>query len=155
MDTTDNWLTHDHHKYDEMLSECEMAAEMADWKDAIRLFDEFIIELKLHMQLEDEVLYPLFEKKQNDDEMSVLHEEHENLIRLLRDLICVIKTKNVDHFIDSLVPLHEAMNEHNKHEEIVFEHLGSDSLLTRRDEIIERLSAIKAEKGYKSKERLF
>lgn len=57
--------------------------------------------------------------------------------------------------MDSLVPLHEAMNEHNEHEEIVFERLGSDSLLTRRDEIMEQLSAIKAQKGYKSKEWIF
>lgn len=157
MSTTDNWLIHDHHKYDEMLTECEMAAEMADWKDAIRLFNQFTTELNLHMQLEDEVLYPIFEDKQNDDddEMSILHEEHENIVRLLRDLVCVIKTKNIDHFMDSLVPLHEAMNEHNEHEEIVFERLGSDSLLTRRDEIMEQLSAIKAQKGYKSKEWIF
>lgn len=59
MSTTDNWLIHDHHKYDEMLTECEMAAEMADWKDAIRLFNQFTTELNLHMQLEDEVLYPI------------------------------------------------------------------------------------------------
>lgn len=157
MDTTNNWLIHDHHKYDEMLTECELAADMADWKDAIQLFDKFTTELKLHMQLEDEVLYPLFEEKQSDDddEMSILHEEHENLMRLLRDLVCVIKTKNIEHFMDSLVPLHEVMNEHNEHEEMVFEHLGSDSLLTRHDEITERLSAIKSQKGYESKKWIF
>ena len=157
MDTTNNWLIHDHHKYDEMLTECELAADMADWKDAIQLFDKFTTELKLHMQLEDEVLYPLFEEKQSDDddEMSILHEEHENLMRLLRDLVCVIKTKNIDHFMDSLVPLHKAMNEHNEHEEMVFERLGSDSLLTRHDEITERLSAIKSQNGYESKKWIF
>lgn len=151
---TTNWLIHDHHKYDEMLTECEMAAEMADWKNAVHLFNEFIKELKLHMQLEDEVLYPLFEKTQDNshDQITVLHEEHDNLIRLLHDLDSIIKTNNIDHFMESLLPLHEAMNEHNEHEEAVFQHLEDDSILMRRDEILGRLSAIQKKQGYKPKD---
>jgi len=30
MNETNNWLIHDHRKYDEMLTECEIAAEMAE-----------------------------------------------------------------------------------------------------------------------------
>lgn len=154
MNENTNWLVHDHRKYDEMLTQCEMAAEMADWKDAVRLFNEFTSDLKLHMQLEDEVLYPLFEQKEADseDEMTELHEEHETLVRLLRDLVCVIQTKNIDHFMESLLPLHETMNEHNKHEEAVFRRLGSDSLLTHRDEIMEKLSAVQNKEGHKQKD---
>lgn len=151
MNKATNWLVHDHHKYDQMLTECEMAAEMADWKDAVHLFNEFTNDLKVHMQLEDEVLYPLFKQTDADseEEIAVLSEEHENLVRLLGDLVTVIKTKNIDHFMESLLPLHEAMNEHNEHEEAVFLHLGNDSILTRRDEIMERLSALQMKQGYK------
>jgi hemerythrin superfamily protein len=154
MNDTTNWLVHDHLKYDAMLSECEMAAEMASWKDAVRLFNTFTSDLKLHMLLEDEVIYPLFEQTGDDseDDMALLHEEHDNLVRLLRDLDSVIKTKNIDHFMESLLPLHKAMNEHNEHEEIVFRRLGNDSLLTRREEVMNRLSAIQSKEGYKSKE---
>jgi len=150
MNNASNWLVHDHRKYDEMLTECEMAAEMADWKDAVRVFNEFTSDLKLHMQLEDEVLYPLFAQKESDseDDITILHEEHENLVRLLCDLVYVIKTKNIDHFMESLLPLHKAMNEHNKHEEAVFRRLGDDSLLMRRDEIMDRLSAIQTKQGH-------
>ncbi len=153
MNNSTDWLIHDHHKYDVMLTECEMAAEMADWKDAVRLFNKFITDLKFHMQLEDEVLYPLFAKKEADSESEIaeLYEEHDNLIRLLQDLVCIIKTKNIDHFMESLLPLHKAMNEHNEHEEAVFQSLGDDSLLTQRDEIISRLSAIQAKQGHKEK----
>lgn len=149
MEHTTNWLLHDHHKYDQMLNECEMAAEMADWKDAVRLFNAFIKDLKLHMQMEDEVIYPLFEQKEADSqsEISELHEEHENLVRLLSDLVSIIKTKNIDHFMDSLVPLHAAMNEHNEHEEDVFQRLGNDTLLNQRDEVMQRLSTLQAKKG--------
>ncbi len=153
MNTTNNWLIHDHHKYDEMLTECEMAAEMADWKDAVRLFNEFTNDLKLHMQLEDEIIYPLFEKKSADaiDAMTELHEQHEDLVRLLTDLVSVIKNKNIDHFMESLVPLHKIMNEHNQFEEEVFRRLGNDDLLMRRDEVMQQLSALQAKDGYHAK----
>ena len=153
MNKTTNWLIHDHRKYDEMLTECEMAADMADWKDAVQIFNTFANDLKLHMQLEDEVLYPIFEEKESDaeNEINQLQEEHDNIVRLLRDLVDVIKNKNIDHFMESLLPLHEAMNEHNEHEESVFQRLGSDSLLMRRDEIMDRLSVILAKEGHQPK----
>lgn len=157
MNDTNNWLIHDHRKYDEMLTECEMAAEMADWKDAVRLFNEFTNDLKLHMQLEDEVIYPLFEKKgaEAEDAMTELHEQHEDLVRLLTDLVSVIKNKNIDHFMESLVPLHKIMNEHNEFEEEVFQRMGNDDLLMRRDEVIQQLSALQAKDGYHAKEWTF
>lgn len=150
MNETSNWLVHDHRKYDALLTECEMAADMADWKGAVQLFNEFVSNLKLHMLMEDEVLYPFFKKEVSgsDDKIAVLLEEHENLVRLLRDLISVIKTKNIELFTESLVPLHEAMNEHNHHEEIVLQDLGEDSLLTRRDEIMARLHALQEKEGH-------
>jgi hemerythrin len=109
------------------------------------------------MQLEDEIIYPLFEKKTAEakDAMLELHEQHENLVRLLTDLSCVIKTKNIEHFIESLVPLHKIMNEHNSYEEEVFQRLGSDSLLMHRDKVMQQLSTLQAKEGYQIKEWTF
>jgi len=154
MKTKANWMVHDHQKYDQMLTECEMAAEMADWKDAVRLFNEFTHDLKLHMHMEDEVLYPLFKQKGADqeDEIIELSEEHENLVRLLRDLVSVIKTKNIDHFMDSLLPLHKAMSEHSQHEETVFQSLENDPILMRRDEIMKQLSDLQKQDGHESRD---
>ena len=150
MNETSNWLLHDHRKYDALLTECEMAAGMADWKDTVHLFNEFVADLKLHMQMEDEVLYPFFEEEVSDaaDKIAVLYEEHENLVRLLRDMVSVIKTKNIELFTESVLLLHGAMNKHNYHEEVVFQCLGENSLLTRRDEIMARLHALKEKEGH-------
>lgn len=153
MNETSNWLVHDHRKYDALLSECEMAAEMADWKGAIDLFNKFVAELKLHMQMEDEVLYPFFEKEVSgaSEKIEVLAEEHDEIVRLLRDLVSVIKAKNIEHFLESLLPLHEVMNEHNEHEESVFLNMGNDSLLMHRDEIMQRLHVVEEKEGHKQR----
>ncbi len=139
-----NWLVHDHRKYEAALEDCESAAGAGNWKEAVRLFYDFVEDLKLHMRMEDEVVYPVFreEVEDPDDELGELMDEHDDLARLLTDLATVIKNKNYDHFEVSLTPLYKAMVEHNEHEEQVLSRMGSDSLLTRRDEILQRLEEL-------------
>lgn len=144
MSNESNWLVHDHRRYEQALDECIMAAEVDDWKDAVGLFKKFVEDIQLHMRMEDEVLYPLLDEESGDPEgeIALLSEEHDDLVRLIGDLIHVIKTKDFDHFEQSLVPLNKAMTLHNNHEEAVFLSLGSEGFLMRRDEILVRLEAV-------------
>ena len=139
-----NWLIHDHRRYEEALEDCEVAAEEECWGEAVKLFKAFAEELKLHMLMEDEVLYPLLEKESGDPygDLAELNDEHENLVRLLCDLIYVIKEKDFDHFEKSLKPLHKAMTDHNNNEEKVFQSLGTEAVLLRRDEVMSRLDTL-------------
>ena len=152
MNDTSNWLVHDHHKYDVALDECETAADVGEWKNAKRLFQDFITDLKLHMQMEDEVLYPLFIEENGDPNGIIAHlsDEHDYLARLVHDLAYIIKANDFDHFLDSLEPLHKAMNLHNEHEERVFMNMSNQSILMRRDEIMERLHAVQNTQGSRS-----
>jgi len=147
MNETTNWLVHDHRKYEAALEECEMAAGAGDWKSAIRLFQGFVEDLKVHMRMEDEVLYPAFveEVEGAADDIADLSDEHDTIARLLHDLAYVIKRNDMDHFEDSLQPLYQAMTLHNEHEEQVLLGMGKDSLLTRKDEILARLKRMGAE----------
>ncbi len=149
MNKPSNWLVHDHRKYDVMLEDCEEAADMGEWKNAKHLFHVFVTDLKLHMQLEDEVLYPLFAEENDDPEGVITHlsDEHDYLIRLVNDLEYIIRANDFDHFLDSLEPLHRAMNRHNEHEEKVFLSMFNRSILMRRDEVIERLHAVQNKQG--------
>ena len=149
MNSTSNWLLHDHHKYDMTLDECEAAADTGEWKKAKRLFKDFVTDLKLHMRMEDEVLYPLFVADNGDPEGLITHlsDEHDYLVRLVQDLMSIINANNFDHFLDSLPPLHQAMNLHNKHEEQVFLNMTNPSILMRREEIMQRLHAIQDKQG--------
>lgn len=144
MPETSNWLVHDHRSFEAVLRDCELAAGAEDWKAAVALFQGFAEDLKLHMRMEDEVIYPVFrrEVEDPDDDLGELMHEHDNLARLLNDLARVIRNRDFDHFEESLAPLYEAMSEHNSHEEIVLSRMGSDSLLTRRDEILHQLERI-------------
>jgi len=145
MPETKNWLVHDHRRFEETVKECELAAGAQDWKTAVALFNSVIDDLKLHMRMEDEVIYPFFRQEVGDpdDDIGDLVYEHDNLARLLTDLAKVIKNRNFDHFEASLEPLYQAMIEHNAHEEEVLKRMGDESLLKRREEIVEQLETIK------------
>jgi len=139
-----NWLVHDHRKYDQALKNCEFAAEVSEWKTAVKLFNTFVEDLKLHMRMEDKVLYPLLQKESGDPngDLDLLSDEHHDLVRLLGDLTHVIRVRDFDHFEESLRPLHRVMVRHNDHEEAVFKSLGTQSLLLRREEVLSQLDAI-------------
>ncbi len=138
-----NWLNHDHLKYDEALDECELVAASGDWKNAVRLFKIFVEDLKHHMRIEDEILYPMIEGRvELKQDIALLKDEHSNMVRLLRDLIFVIKTNDIDHFEESLEPLHQYMRDHNEHEEAVFMNAGIEEVLMPKEEFLNRLERL-------------
>ncbi len=92
----------------------------------------------------DSALHPLFREENGDPDgvISHLSDKHDYLAHLVHDLAYIIKSNDFDHFLDSLQPLHHAMNRHNKHEEKVFLNLAKPSILMRREEIIARLKTV-------------
>lgn len=144
MSESSNWLVHDHRKYEATLEECELAAGAGEWKEAVQLYHSFADELKVHMLMEDEVLYPAFmeEVDNSADIIADLSDEHEQIVRLLHDLSYVIKRNDMDHFEESLLPLYKALTQHNNHEEEVFSKLENHPLLMRREEIMARLKSL-------------
>jgi len=144
MSDSSNWLIHDHRNYEAALKACEIAAGVEEWKEAVQRFDDFVADIKMHMRMEDEVLYPFFKEEVGDpnDEIGELTDEHDRVAQLLRDLAIVIKNKNYDHFEECLEPLYKTLTEHNAHEEAVFRRMSDHALLTRRDEILRRLEAL-------------
>lgn len=145
-----NWLVHDHREYDAALEQCEIAAGAEEWDEAVSLYKGFVDDLKLHMQMEDEVIYPMLEGlgAAAAAEVAVLREEHADLERLLADLHSILRTRDYDHFLESLKPLHRALRRHNTHEEAVLERRGGDpTLMQQRDAALARLRAVEAERG--------
>ena len=147
---TSNWLVHDHRKYETALDECESAAEAGEWNKSTHIFYRCVEDLKLHMRIEDEVLYPFFKKEYGDPdgEIADLIKEHNQIVRLLHNVAYVIKASDLDHLKQTLRPLHKALREHNEHEEDIFLRiLEKDTLLSRHDEILECLNSMQQKEG--------
>lgn len=149
MSESSNWLYHDHRKCEALLSECQEAVEREDWPFAKRLFDELVTHLKLHMLMEEEVLFPAYEEMMDAPRgpTAALRQEHDKIVRLLRDLSTVLKTKRSEHFLESLAPLEAVMSQHHDKEEDIFLPMAGHVLLGKREEISKRLKEFAAKGG--------
>ena len=142
MSSSDNWLIHEHSLYEDLLSSCHEAVEIEDWGGANRVFRELVTHLKRHMALEEEVLYSAYEAAVEAPQgpTRALREEHDQIVRLVRDMLRIIKTRDSDHVLESLVHLEKHMIKHHEKEEDIFLPMASHILDARREEISQQLA---------------
>jgi hemerythrin-like domain-containing protein len=143
MSTKDKWLVHEHSIIEGLLFECEDAIGREDWKAANRKFMELIDDLKLHMALEEEVLFPAYEASGDAPQgpTAALRREHDEIVRLVEDMVQVIRTRDSAHVLDSLIALEKVMIKHHEKEEDIFLPMASRLLLPQRDELLKKLNA--------------
>ncbi len=89
-----DWLVHDHSKYEEMLLACVEAVEQWEWATANELFETLVEQVKGHMAMEEEVLYPAYESLAElpQEPLRALRNDHDKVVQLVRDLNIVLKT---------------------------------------------------------------
>ncbi len=141
MNSTDNWLVHEHALYEDLLARSQGAADTEDWETVDRVISELVTHLKRHMALEEEVLYPAFEATPHAPQgpTRALRDEHGNIVRLIRDTARVIRTRDSDHVHECLVELERLMIKHHEKEEDIFLPMASHILNASRDELLRRL----------------
>ena len=148
MGSTDNWLVHEHSLYEELLSRCQEAADMESWETADLTFRELVTHLKRHMALEEEVLYPAYESSTHAPQgpTTALRQEHDNIVRMLRDMARVLRTRDSDLLLECLALLENLMIKHHEKEEDIFLPMASHILRESRAALLKRLDAFDASK---------
>jgi len=148
MNSTDNWLEHEHSLYEDLLSRCMDAAELEDWGTATKAFNELVTHLKRHMALEEEVLYPAYEATPHAPQgpTKALREEHDNIVRMVRDMAQLLKTRDSEHVLECLAYLESLMIKHHEKEEDIFLPMESHILGESREELSRKLGEFDASK---------
>ncbi len=148
MNSRDNWLVHEHSFYEDLLSQCQDAAEIKDWRNVDLAFGELVTHLKRHMALEEEVLYPAYESMPHVPQgpTTVLQEEHSKIVNLIRDLVQVIKTRNPEHVLERLARLENRMIKHHEKEEDIFLPMAGYILNASHDELSRKLDELDTSK---------
>lgn len=149
MNSDDNWLVHDHSLYEDILFKCQDLVEAGEWNDARQSFDDLVRHLKNHMAMEEEVLYPAYEKRvtSSTGPTQALREDHDQLVQLVRDMIHVFRSRDAGHVLDCLSHLEEKMIKHHEKEEDIFLPMASVILDTSREEITRQLNSFDASKA--------
>jgi len=142
MALTDNWLVHEHSLYEDLLTGCLDAAEAEDWNTIDRIIHELVTHLKRHMALEEEVLFPAYEATPDAPQgpTTALREEHDTIVRLIRDIVVVVSSRNSDVVLECLAQLEYHMIKHHEKEEDIFLPMASHILNSSRDEVLRRMA---------------
>ena len=136
-----NWLLHDHRKYEDMVEQCRTAVKSDYWELVESLFRELVSLLKGHFLMEELVLFPAYEKLRGapQEPSRVLREEHDQIRRVLGILSTALESRLVEDFSASLDSLEDMMERHHEKEEEIFLPMAGHALLERREKIMQEL----------------
>ncbi len=102
-------LKADHRKVEDLFEKFEKAGDSAKPK----LVEQICTELKIHTMIEEEIFYPAFKGKIEDDTLNEAYVEHDGAKMLVNDLA----TGEVDEYYDAKVHVLSEEIKHHVHEE--------------------------------------
>lgn len=77
-------LEHDHRLMDAILTDVDVFANQRDWRAAAAYFAQFRARITAHMAVEEEIVFPIFQRATGyDGPVAVMLREHEQIRRLL------------------------------------------------------------------------
>lgn len=141
MEDGSSWLHHDHRRYEVALADLASLAEVEDWSAVRARFAALRKDLELHVRMENDVLYRVYEELPDAPQaptMSLRH-EHDEILVLLRDVGYVLGTLDSERVLEALAALEHAVTRHHQNEEEIFLPMAGHALLAQRDEVLRRL----------------
>jgi hemerythrin-like domain-containing protein len=112
-------LISDHRSCDGLFAQAENAAGRHDWSACLRQFDLFLEAMIRHFRVEEENLFPAFERASGSASgpTAMMRMEHENMRELLRDMGEAIRSRGSDDYLGLSETLLLYMQQHNIKEE--------------------------------------
>jgi iron-sulfur cluster repair protein YtfE (RIC family) len=121
MSTIPDYMTQKHRHCDDIFTTAESAAAQKNWPEANRQWQLFVNELELHLQAEENILFPQFEQAtgMSAGPTQVMRGEHQQMRALIDDINKALKAENKDQFLGLSETLMILMQQHNMKEEMM------------------------------------
>jgi len=141
--TVSGLLEGDHRRLDAMVLEVQSLATSNSFREADERFSEFACGLRRHMDLEEQVLFPLLEQAgaPSGGPTDVMREEHADIRRCLAEAENAIRTENSGRVEEALDDLTDTLTSHNTKEELVLYPMADEAAGNDRDTLVRRLQA--------------
>ena len=119
MDSIPDYMTASHRQCDEVFAEAESAVAENNWPAAKQKWQEFSRELEAHIQAEETILFPLFERAtgMTSGPTQVMRMEHEQMRALANELGQALSTEKQKEFLGLSETMIVMMQQHNMKEE--------------------------------------
>lgn len=143
MSTIKEYLTNDHRRCDDIFAKMEEEAG-SSLESARTLAQEFVTDMQHHFAMEEQVMFPEFEKKtgmtQGPTEM--MRQEHAQMRSLLLQLMSAIDEKNSDRFFGTSETLMILLQQHNMKEEQMLYPMAQQHLSAESDRIVSTMDSL-------------
>lgn len=100
-ETIKSFLTQDHRNCDEEFANLENVVASGDWQKAQEAFNEFENELQTHFDMEEKVLFPIFEQNtgMTCGPTQVMRMEHSQMSNVLSQMREDVAKQDKNHFL--------------------------------------------------------
>ncbi|MDD2291402.1 MAG: hemerythrin domain-containing protein [Aliarcobacter sp.] len=144
MNTISSFLTSDHRACDNEFANLENAIASQNWEEAKSQFDKFSADLLHHFDMEEKVMFPVFEEVtgMSQGPTMVMRMEHSQMRNILDDLKTDIEKKDKNHFFGVSESLMMLMQQHNMKEEQMLYAMADMHLGSRVSKVIEDMKAL-------------
>lgn len=131
-----SFLTADHRSCDENFAEMENAVASDNWAKAEEMFEKFASDLQHHFDMEEKVMFPIFEERtgMSGGPTQVMKMEHAQMLQVVSQMRNDVKVKDKKHFFGLSETVMMLIQQHNmKEEQMLYamadSHLGADAAL--------------------------
>lgn len=135
-DSIKSFLTDDHRSCDEKFANMENVIASEDWAKAEKVFEEFASDLQHHFDMEEKVMFPIFEERtgMSAGPTQVMRMEHAQMSQVVSQMRTDVQKQDKKHFFGLSETLMMLIQQHNmKEEQMLYamadNHLGGDAAL--------------------------
>ncbi|MGF1694377.1 hemerythrin domain-containing protein [Vibrio lamellibrachiae] len=142
MASIQEFMTEHHKTCDNLLVEAEAVLANKDWSGFAALWGEFEKETLHHFNLEEQILFPAFEKQtgMTAGPTMVMRQEHAQIKSMFEQMALAIEQQDIERAMGSSESIMIFIQQHNMKEEQILYPM-TDKHLSNSSEIVEQMSA--------------
>ena len=144
MSNISSYLTAEHRSCDQAFAEIEAGASQGDWTGAKQNFEKFSDELLLHLDKEEQVLFPSFENAtgMTGGPTQMMRMEHEQMRGMLGQLASALEAQDLDAFAGASETMHMLIQQHNMKEEQMLYRMAEQHLSSEWESLRQEMESL-------------
>lgn len=149
LETIGNYLSSDHRRCDDYFAAAEECSAKQDWAAATASFEQFQSGLIHHFEMEEQVLFPAFERATGNTQgpTQIMRREHEQMRELFAGMAAAIAAKDADEYAGLSETLLILLQQHNLKEEQVLYPMSEQAFGARSEEVLGQMKAVPGAAG--------
>lgn len=138
------YLSHGHHHCDDLFAEAENVVSDGDIDAGKKSFEAFHREMEVHFSMEENVMFPAFEKMtgMTAGPTDVMRSEHVQMREVFAQMESAIGANNADEYLGLSETLLMIMQQHNFKEEQMLYSMADNVLGAEAESIVNRMKTL-------------